>query len=66
MTIYLSGDYARVAEFNGALFYASVDEWELDADEIENAVAVADMDEDEFACYEYRDGSYTLINKTRV
>ena len=43
------GDYARVAESNGTLFYASVDERELDADEIENAVAVADMDEDKFA-----------------
>jgi hypothetical protein len=45
---YQNGDYSKVSESNGILFYALLDEKELSLDEIDGAVNVCDMDEDKF------------------
>ena len=44
-----NGEYSEVAESNGILFYALIDERELDDEWIDAAYNVCDMDEDKFS-----------------
>jgi hypothetical protein len=44
-----NGEYSKVSESNGILFYALIDEREYEENQLDAAYRVCDMDEDKFA-----------------